>query len=123
MNFFNLIPNTVKGIFLFYLFVKVFDFITGIRKAKKNGEFKSSKMREGISLVINELFSLIFVIGFDIFLSLNYITVIACLSAYIYKDSKSVIENFYELGVKLDDKIYEGLEIFNKNKGDKNNGK
>lgn len=116
MQFINLIPNTVKGLFLFYLFVKCFDFITGIRKAKKKGEFKSSKMREGISLVINELLSLIFVIGFDIFLGLNYIIVIACISAYIYKDSKSVLENFVELDVKIDDKFYNGLEVFNKKK-------
>lgn len=86
------------------------DIITGLVKAWSKEDFKSKKMRTGLSKKIGEI--AIIVIGelFQFALSLpTYI--MSCVSLYIvFMELMSVVENLNELGVPLPAFITKALE-------------
>ena len=117
-NLLNQLPKFIIGMFIFYLVSKVLDFGSGILKCfTKNGTgYKSSKMRDGIIKWVAELIAIIFVIGVDLLLGLNYLLCGFTLSLFIFKEGGSIIENLGECGVDLPDALKDKLEIFNVNK-------
>lgn len=120
-NLLNQLPKFIIGMFIFYLVSKVLDFGSGILKCfTKNGTgYKSSKMRDGIIKWVAELIAIVFVIGIDLLLGLNYLLCGFTLSLFIFKEGGSIIENLGECGVELPDAIKDKLEIFNVNKTNK----
>ena len=58
----RLLPITVAYLLLGYFAIKVSDFLLGLLKTWKNGNYKSSKMRDGIVRWIAELVAIVFVI-------------------------------------------------------------
>ena len=68
----EILPKTVGILFLGYMGIKVMDFILGVLKTWKNGDYRSSKMRDGIIRWIAELCSIILVITMDLILGLNF---------------------------------------------------
>lgn len=109
----SLMPTTIVGLFLFYLLSKGADFVTGLLKTWKNDSYKSGKMRDGIVRWIAEFIALVFVMGLDILLGLNFIISYATLGLFIYKEAGSILENLVECGVNLPPIIKDKLEIFN----------
>lgn len=77
------------------------DIVTGLVKAWSNEDFKSKKMRTGLSKKIGEI--AIIVIGELFQYSLNLPTyIMTCVSLYIvFMELMSVVENLNELGVPL----------------------
>lgn len=120
-NLLDQLPKFIIGMFIFYLVSKVLDFGSGILKCfTKNGTgYKSSKMRDGIIKWVAELIAIIFVIGVDLLLGLNYLLCGFTLSLFIFKEGGSIIENLGECGVDLPDALKDKLEIFNVNKTNK----
>ena len=91
-----------KNIFTFdkYLFIYVcmvgIDITTGLLKAYKLGNFKSSKMRNGIIKVIAELLSVVFGGLLDVFFDLK-IFMISIKLLLVATQGISIIENFSQL--------------------------
>lgn len=120
-NLLRQLPVFIIGMFLFYLVCKTIDFGSGILKClKKGGQgYKSSIMRDGIIKWVAELLAIVFVIGIDLLLGLNYLLCGFTLSLFIFKESGSILENLGECGVELPDALRDKLEIFNVNKTNK----
>lgn len=116
----NLLPKPIAYMLIFYLACKFFDFASGILKCCKSGGtgYKSSKMRDGIITWIGELIAILFVVGLDLLLGLNFILCGLTVSLFIFKEAGSILENLAECGVELPDAVKERLEIFNTNKND-----
>lgn len=117
----KLLPKAITYMLIFYFACKFFDFATGILKCLKSGGtgYKSSKMRDGIITWIAELIAILFVIGLDFLLGLNFMLCGLTLSLFIFKEGGSILENVGECGVEFPDAVKERLEIFNTKK--KNN--
>lgn len=120
-NLLKQLPLFIVGMFIFYLLSKVLDFGSGILKSLRKGGtgYKSSIMRDGIIKWIAELIAIVFVIGIDLLLGLNFILCGFTLSLFIFKEGGSIIENVGACGVDLPDALKEKLEIFNVNKTNK----
>lgn len=116
----KLLPTPITYMLLFYFACKFFDFTSGILKCCKSGGtgYKSSKMRDGIIKWIGELIAILFVMGLDLIIGLNFILCGATLSLFIFKEGGSILENLAECGVNVPDVVKERLEIFNSNKND-----
>lgn len=114
----KLLPKPITYMLLFYFACKFFDFATGILKCLKSGGtgYKSSKMRDGIIKWIGELVAILFVLGLDILMGLNFILCGMTLSLFVFKEGGSIAENLKEMGVELPDAIGDKLEILNTKK-------
>lgn len=112
----RLLPITVAYLLLGYFAIKVSDFLLGLLKTWKNGNYKSSKMRDGIVRWIAELVAIVFVITIDMILGLNFYLCSFTLALFIYKEIGSILENLSECGVELPKVVSDRLEIFNVNK-------
>ena len=113
------LPVSVSTLLLAYLGVKIIDMILGLLKAWKNHNYRSSKMREGLVAWVAEMLAIIFVIGIDYILGLNFMLCGFTVALFIYKECGSVLENLAECGVELPEIVAEKLEVFNsKSKGD-----
>ena len=113
------LPVSVSTLLLAYLGVKIIDMILGLLKAWKNHNYRSSKMREGLVAWVAEMVAIIFVIGIDYILGLNFMLCGFTTALFIYKECGSVLENLAECGVELPEIVAEKLEVFNsKSKGD-----
>ena len=116
------LPTSVSTFLLAYLGVKIIDMLLGLLKAWKNHNYRSSKMREGLVAWIAEMIAIIFVIGIDYVLGLNFMLCGFTLALFIYKECGSVLENLTECGVELPSIVTEKLEVFNsKSKGEDTN--
>ena len=116
------LPASVSTFLLAYLGVKIIDMLLGLLKAWKNHNYRSSKMREGLVMWIAEMIAIIFVIGIDYVLGLNFMLCGFTLALFIYKECGSVLENLTECGVELPSAVAEKLEVFNsKSKGEDTN--
>ncbi|MDU0323857.1 MAG: phage holin family protein [Clostridium butyricum] len=120
-NLLRQLPVFIIGMFLFYLACKIIDFGSGLLKCMKKGGqgYRSSIMRDGIIKWVAELLAIVFVIGIDLLLGLNYLLCGFTLSLFIFKESGSILENLGECGVELPDALRDKLEIFNVNKTNK----
>ena len=115
----NWLPVSVSTLLLAYLGVKIIDMILGLLKAWKNHNYRSSKMREGLVAWVAEMMAIVFVIGIDYILGLNFMLCGFTTALFIYKECGSVLENLAECGVELPEIVAEKLEVFNsKSKGD-----
>lgn len=114
----KLLPTPITYMLLFYFACKFFDFASGILKCLKSegAGYRSSKMRDGIIKWIGELIAILFVMGLDLIIGLNFILCGATLSLFIFKEGGSILENLAECGVNVPDAVKERLEIFNSNK-------
>jgi toxin secretion/phage lysis holin len=113
------LPVSVSTLLLAYLGVKIIDMILGLLKAWKNHNYRSSKMREGLVAWVAEMMAIVFVIGIDYILGLNFMLCGFTTALVIYKECGSVLENLAECGVELPEIVAEKLEVFNsKSKGD-----
>lgn len=117
----KILPKPIVYMLIFYFACKFFDFASGLLKCCKSGGtgYKSSKMRDGIIKWVGELIAILFVLGFDIIMGLNFILCGMTLSLFVYKEGISIAENLSEIGVELPDAISNRLEILNTKK--KNN--
>lgn len=114
----KLLPLPIAGFLIFYFLCKVLDFATGILKCLRTGGtgYKSSKMRDGIIKWVGELVAILFVLGLDILMGLNFILCGMTLSLFVFKEGGSIAENLKEMGVELPDAIGDKLEILNTKK-------
>ena len=113
----NIFPIGIAILFIFYLGCKAIDFILGILKTWKNrNTYKSRKMRDGIVRWIAELVAIVFVIGIDLVLGINFILITGTLSLFIYKEGGSILENLQACGVDMPTFIADRLEVFNPSK-------
>ena len=113
------LPTSVSTFLLAYLGVKIIDMLLGLLKAWKNHNYRSSKMREGLVAWVAEMMAIVFVIGIDYILGLNFMLCGFTTALFIYKECGSVLENLAECGVELPEIVAEKLEVFNsKSKGD-----
>ena len=114
----KVLPTFIVWMFIFYLVCKVCDFLTGILKSLKTGGtgYRSSKMRDGIIKWVAELIAIVFVVGIDLLLGLNFLLCGFTLSLFIFKEGGSLVENLGQCGVDLPDSVKGKLEIFNVNK-------
>lgn len=112
----NYLPKTIVIMLIGYLAIKVLDFATGLLKAWKNADYKSSKMRDGLIRWIAELIAIVFVILIDILLGLDFYICGLTLALFVYKEGGSIIENLGQLGVDLPTVLTDKLEVLNKDK-------
>ena len=110
----KILPQTVAILLLAYFGVKVIDMASGVLKTWKNGNYKSRKMRDGIIRWIAEMVAIVFVIGIDLVLGLNFYLCGFTLSLFIYKEAGSIAENLGECGVELPSIVTDKLEVLNK---------
>lgn len=109
----TMLPVTVYYLFAAFIIFKILDFVLGLLKVWKNGNYKSAKMRTGIIRWIAEIISVVFTIVLDLILGTGTALTIATLSLLIFKDAGSVLENLTECGVELPNIIQNKLEVFN----------
>lgn len=105
-----IVLNVIKNIFIannlfliLLLITFVSDFISGIAKAIKNKNFKSSKLRGCVSKFLCYISSVIIGIVIEILFNIPALKIIT--SFLIITETISVIENMNELGVKIPEKI------------------
>lgn len=113
MGLLKLLPTTIVYMLLGYLVVKALDFVLGLLKTWKNGNYKSSKMRDGIIRWIAELIGILFVILIDFILGLNFYITGFTLALFLYKEAGSILENLAECGVNMPKILKEKLEVLN----------
>ena len=109
----KLLPTTIVYMLLGYLVVKALDFVLGLLKTWKNGNYKSSKMRDGIIRWIAELIGILFVMLLDFVLGLNFYVTGFTLALFLYKEAGSILENLAECGVNMPKILKEKLEVLN----------
>lgn len=109
----KLLPITIVYMLLGYLVVKALDFILGLLKTWKNGNYKSSKMRDGIIRWIAELIGILFVMLLDLVLGLNFYITGFTLALFLYKEAGSILENLAECGVNMPKVLKDKLEVLN----------
>ena len=109
----KLLPNTIVYMLLGYLVVKALDFILGLLKTWKNGNYKSSKMRDGIIRWIAELIGIVFVMLLDFVLGLNFYITGFTSALFLYKETGSILENLAECGVNMPKVLKDKLEVLN----------
>lgn len=109
----KLLPITIVYMLLGYLVVKALDFILGLLKTWKNGNYKSSKMRDGIIRWIAELIGIVFVMLLDFVLGLNFYITGFTLALFLYKEAGSILENLAECGVNMPKVLKDKLEVLN----------
>lgn len=109
----KLLPITIVYMLLGYLVVKALDFILGLLKTWKNGNYKSSKMRDGIIRWIAELIGIVFVMLLDFVLGLNFYITGFTLALFLYKETGSILENLAECGVNMPKVLKDKLEVLN----------
>lgn len=112
-------------LFLGYLILNIFDYITGTVKSKINKEESSNKGLIGIVkkicywilIGVSFLVSYLLVdigayinINLEFVMSFGWFTLI-CL---FINEARSIIENLVEIGIKVPDFLKKGLEIYNK---------
>lgn len=107
------LPVTIVCMLLGYLVIKVLDFMLGLLKTWKNGNYKSSKMRDGIIRWIAELIGIVFVMLLDCILGLNFYITGFTLSLFLYKETGSILENLAECGVNMPKILQDKLEVLN----------
>jgi len=110
----SVLPKAVAILLIAYLGCKCLDMLLGILKTWKNRNYKSGKMRDGIIRWIAEIVAIVFVIGIDLVLGLNFYLCGFTLSLFIYKEAGSIAENLTECGVELPSIVTDKLEVFNK---------
>ncbi|MFD4706108.1 phage holin family protein [Gottfriedia sp. NPDC058432] len=111
----SILPSLIQGALLFYFLVKVLDFITGLLETWKGvSEYKSRTMRDGKIRWIGELVGIVFVLGLDIFLGLNFYLTGFTLALFIYKEGGSIVENLRAVGVVLPAQVEDKLKSFDK---------
>lgn len=111
----SLLPKLIQGALLFYFLVKVLDFITGLLKTWKGvSKYKSRVMRDGIIRWIGELVGIVFVLGLDMFLGLNFYLTGFTVGLFIYKEGGSIVENLRAINVILPAQVEEKLKSFDK---------
>lgn len=110
----KILPQAVSVLIIAYLGCKVLDMLLGVLKSWKNANYKSRKMRDGIVRWIAEMVAIVFVIGVDLVLGLNFYLCGFTLSLFIYKEAGSILENLTECGVELPEVVANKLEVFNK---------
>lgn len=113
MGLLKLLPTTIVYMLLGYLVVKALDFVLGLLKTWKNGNYKSSKMRDGIIRWIAELIGILFVMLIDFILGLNFYITGFTLALFLYKEAGSILENLAECGVNMPKILKEKLEVLN----------
>ena len=109
----KLLPTTIVYMLLGYLVVKALDFVLGLLKTWKNGNYKSSKMRDGIIRWIAELIGILFVMLIDFILGLNFYITGFTLALFLYKEAGSILENLAECGVNMPKVLKDKLEVLN----------
>ena len=117
-NILDELPSLLTAMFVFYLLSKSLDFITGLLKTWKNGNYKSATMRDGIIRWIGELAAITFVLALDFVLGLNFYLTGFTLSLFVYKEAGSILENLGAIGVELPSIVSDKIEVLNKNKKD-----
>ena len=105
----KILPQTVAILLIAYLGCKVLDMLLGVLKSWKNANYKSRKMRDGIVRWIAEMVAVVFVIGIDLVLGLNFYLCGFTLSLFIYKEAGSILENCAGLGLPIPDKLKDAL--------------
>ena len=113
MGLLKLLPTTIVYMLLGYLVVKALDFVLGLLKTWKNGNYKSSKMRDGIIRWIAELIGILFVMLIDFILGLNFYITGFTLALFLYKEAGSILENLAECGVNMPKALKDKLEVLN----------
>ena len=113
MGLLKLLPATIVYMLLGYLVVKALDFVLGLLKTWKNGNYKSSKMRDGIIRWIAELIGILFVMLLDLVLGLNFYITGFTLALFLYKEAGSILENLAECGVNMPKALKDKLEVLN----------
>lgn len=120
LHLLEILPKAITGMILFYLLVKVLDFATGLLKTWKGVVRYSSRiMRDGIIRWIAELIGIVFVLGLDVILGLNYYLTGFTLILFIYKEAGSIVENLKALEVELPGVVKDKIDSFNNEKGNK----
>lgn len=123
-----LITNTIGEqwiLFLGYLILNVFDYITGTIKAKVKKEESSSKGLLGIvkKLCYWILIALSFLISFlltkigkSIDINLNFIMLFGwfTLACLIINETRSILENLIDVGIKVPNFLAKGLDTYDK---------
>ena len=110
----KILPQTVAILLIAYLGCKCLDMLLGVLKSWKNKNYKSGKMRDGIVRWVADIVAIVFVIGVDLVLGLNFYLCGFTLSLFIYKEAGSILENLTECGVELPEVVANKLEVFNK---------
>lgn len=110
----KLLPTSIAVLLLGYLGCKVLDMLLGVLKSWKNKDYRSRTMRDGIVRWIAEIVAIIFVVGIDLVLGLNFLLCGFTVALFIYKEAGSICENLTECGVNLPSIVQEKLEVFNK---------
>lgn len=121
--------TTIFGIewvlFLGYLILNIFDYITGTIKSKVNNTESSNKGLFGIIkkvcywilICISFLISFLLVqIGIKININLDFIMLFGwfTLACLIINETRSIIENLVEIGIHVPSFLTKGLDIYSK---------
>lgn len=112
-------------LFLGYLILNIFDYITGTIKSKINKEESSNKGLIGIIkkicywilIGVSFLVSYLLVdIGSCININLEFVMLFGwfTLTCLFINEARSIIENLVEIGIEVPDFLKNGLEIYNK---------
>lgn len=112
-------------LFLGYLILNIFDYITGTIKSKINKEESSNKGLIGIVkkicywilIGVSFLVSYLLVdIGSCININLEFVMLFGwfTLTCLFINEARSIIENLVEIGIQVPDFLKNGLEIYNK---------
>lgn len=105
---------TLSVLFNLFAILVMFDVMTGVTKAWKNGRMKSRTLRNGLFASIGEFM----ILGLGIILQYMvpfpplHIIIYALFVIMIYKELYSILENLIVLGVKVPKWLVNGLEVY-----------
>lgn len=102
---------TADRLYLLYLGLIAFDFLTGILRAGKEGRLRSRTCRDGIFSTIGELCLLAIGLGASKFLPEFYRVVSTITLGFMIKELLSIFENLAGLGVWLPSFLVNALEV------------
>ena len=101
-------------LFLGYLILNIIDYITGTIKARTNKSESSSKGLNGIIGVSFLVSFLLVQLGNKININLEFIMLFGwfTLACLIVNETRSIIENFVEIGINVPSFLKKGLEVY-----------
>ncbi|WP_404988442.1 phage holin family protein [Clostridium culturomicium] len=114
MDLVNLLKESITLEVLYYTFTffVVFDILTGMVKAWKNGRFKSRTLRDGLFASLGEVILLALAIVIGILIPVAKPIIFMLFVFMCLKELASIVENLVQIGVHVPEWLIKGLNVY-----------
>lgn len=114
MEIFELIREyaTLEALYKLFSIAVIFDIVTGLTNAWKQGEATSHVMRDGLFASFGEVVLLAFSLVVVKFIPITGAIIYALMCFMVLKEIGSILENLTKIGVNIPEWLIKGLKVY-----------